>query len=110
FAGRSVLDALVDVPFALPTAVAGLALTAVYSAEGWVGQWLAPLGIRVAYAPAGVWLAMTFVGLPFVVRTVQPVLAEMDTHLEEAAAVLGAGRLQAFSRVIFPTILPAVLT
>jgi len=110
FAGRSVLDALVDVPFALPTAVAGLALTAVYSAEGWVGRWLAPLGIRVAYAPAGVWLAMTFVGLPFVVRTVQPVLAEMDTHLEEAAAVLGAGRLQAFSRVIFPTILPAVLT
>ena len=110
FAGRSLLDALVDVPFALPTAVAGLALTAVYSAEGWVGRWLAPLGIRVAYAPAGVWLAMTFVGLPFVVRTVQPVLAGMDAHLEEAASLLGAGRLQAFSRVIFPIILPALLT
>jgi len=110
FAGRSVLDALVDVPFALPTAVAGLALTAVYSADGWLGRWLAPLGIKVAYTPIGVWLAMTFVGLPFVVRTVQPVLAGIDTHLEEAAAVLGAGRMQAFARVIFPTVLPAVLT
>ena len=110
FAGRSVLDALVDVPFALPTAVAGLALTAVYSADGWLGRWLAPLGIEVAYTPIGVWLAMTFVGLPFVVRTVQPVLAGIDAHLEEAAAVLGAGRLQAFGRVIFPTVLPAVLT
>jgi len=108
FAGRSVLDALVDVPFALPTAVAGLALTAVYSADGWLGRWLAPLGIEVAYTPIGVWLAMTFVGLPFVVRTVQPVLAGIDAHLEEAAAVLGAGRLQAFGRVIFPTVLPAV--
>jgi sulfate transport system permease protein len=110
FAGRSALDALVDVPFALPTAVAGLALTAVYSADGWLGRWLAPFGIKVAYTPVGVWLAMTFVGLPFVVRTVQPVLAGVDTHLEEAAAVLGAGRLQAFRRVIFPTVLPAVLT
>jgi sulfate transport system permease protein len=110
FAGRSALDALVDVPFALPTAVAGLALTAVYSAGGWLGRWLAPLGIQVAYTPIGVWLAMTFVGLPFVVRTVQPVLAELDAHLEEAAAVLGAGRLQSFLRVIFPTVLPALLT
>lgn len=110
FAGRSVLDALVDVPFALPTAVAGLALTAVYSAEGWVGRWLAPLGIHVAYTPIGVWMAMTFVGLPFAVRTIQPVLGELEPHLEEAAAVLGANRLQAFARVIFPTILPAVLT
>jgi sulfate transport system permease protein len=110
FAGRSALDALVDVPFALPTAVAGLALTAVYSADGWLGRWLAPLGIQVAYTPLGVWLAMTFVGLPFVVRTVQPVLAEVDGHLEEAAAVLGAGRLQSFLRVILPTILPALLT
>jgi len=110
FAGRSALDALVDVPFALPTAVAGLALTAVYSADGWLGRWLAPLGIKVAYTPVGVWLAMTFVGLPFVVRTVQPVLAEIDAHLEEAAAVLGAGRLQSFLRVILPTIVPALLT
>ncbi len=97
-------------PFALPTAVAGLALTAVYSADGWLGRWLAPLGIKVAYTPVGVWLAMTFVGLPFVVRTVQPVLAGIDAHLEETAAVLGAGRVQSFLRVIFPTLLPAVLT
>jgi sulfate transport system permease protein len=110
FAGRSVLEALVDVPFALPTAVAGLALTAVYAPDGWIGRWLAPLGIKVSYTPIGVWLAMTFVGLPFAVRTVQPVLADLDTHLEEAAAVLGANRLQAFFRVIFPTVLPAVLT
>jgi sulfate/thiosulfate transport system permease protein len=110
FAGRSALDALVDVPFALPTAVAGLALTAVYSADGWVGRWLAPLGIKVVYTPIGVWLAMSFVGLPFVVRTVQPVLAGIDAHLEEAAAVLGASRLQAFGRVVMPTVLPAVLT
>ena len=110
FAGRTALDALVDVPLALPTAVAGLALTAVYSTNGWIGRWLAPFGIQVAYAPIGVWLAMTFVGLPFAVRTVQPVLAGIDAHLEEAAAVLGAGRLQSFTRVIFPTVLPAVLT
>jgi len=110
FAGRSALDALVDVPFALPTAVAGLALTAVYAPDGWIGRWLLPLGVRVSYTPIGVWLAMTFVGLPFAVRTVQPVLADLDTHLEEAAAVLGANRLQAFVRVVFPTILPAVLT
>jgi sulfate transport system permease protein len=110
FAGRSALDALVDVPFALPTAVAGLALTAVYAPDGWIGRWLAPFGVKVSYTPIGVWLAMTFVGLPFAVRTVQPVLADLDTHLEEAAAVLGANRLQAFVRVVFPTILPAVLT
>jgi sulfate/thiosulfate transport system permease protein len=110
FAGRSALDALVDVPFALPTAVAGLALTAVYAPDGWIGRWLAPLGIKVSYTPIGVWVAMTFVGLPFAVRTVQPVLADLDTHLEEAAAVLGANRVQAFLRVVFPTILPAVLT
>lgn len=110
FTGRSALDALVDVPFALPTAVAGLALTAVYAPDGWIGRWLLPFGVKVSYTPIGVWLAMTFVGLPFAVRTVQPVVADLDTHLEEAAAVLGASRLQAFVRVVFPTILPAVLT
>ena len=110
FAGKSVAEGLLLMPLVLPPTVVGYLILMAFGARGWVGRWLAPLGIRVAYAPAGVWLAMTFVGLPFVVRTVQPVLAEMDTHLEEAAAVLGAGRLQAFSRVIFPTILPAVLT
>jgi sulfate/thiosulfate transport system permease protein len=110
FPGRTLLDALVDLPFALPTAVAGLALTAVYSPSGWLGRLLAPLGIRVAYTPLGVGLAMAFVGLPFVVRTVQPVLAGLDPHLEEASAALGAGRLETFRRVIFPAVVPAVLT
>jgi sulfate transport system permease protein len=110
FPGRKLVDALVDLPFALPTAVAGLALTALYARDGWFGRYLEPLGIRVAFTPLGVGVALTFVGLPFVVRTVQPVLEGVDPHLEEAAAVLGAGRLRTFAQVIFPRILPAILT
>jgi sulfate ABC transporter permease protein CysT/sulfate ABC transporter permease protein CysW len=110
FPGRAFVDALVDLPFALPTAVAGLTLTAVYSANGWLGRFLVPLGLKVAFAPAGVVLALTFVGLPFVVRTVQPVLEDLDAELEEAAAVLGASRLQTFIRVVFPNLLPPLLT
>lgn len=110
FPGRKLVDALVDLPFALPTAVAGLALTALYARDGWFGRYLEPLGIRVAFTPLGVGVALTFVGLPFVVRTVQPVLEGVDPHLEEAAAVLGAGRLRTFAQVIFPRILPALLT
>ena len=90
FPGRKVVDALVDLPFALPTAVAGIALTAIYAKNGWFGQWLEPLGIKVAYTPLGVWVALTFIGLPFVVRTVQPVLEELEPELEEASATLGA--------------------
>lgn len=110
FMGRSVIDALVDLPFALPTAVGGIALTAIYSGKGWVGQYLDPLGIKAAWSPLGVTIALTFVGLPFVVRTVQPVLEELDIEQEEAAATLGAGRLLAFRRIILPAILPAVVT
>jgi sulfate transport system permease protein len=110
FPGKKIIDALVDLPFALPTAVAGIALTALYSTNGWIGQFLAPLGIKVAFTPLGVVVALTFIGLPFVVRTVQPVLEEAERELEEAAASLGASRLQTFARVIFPTILPALLT
>jgi len=110
FAGKRMVDALVDLPFALPTAVAGIALTAIYSAHGWVGQLLAPLSVKVAYTPIGVTIALTFVGLPFVVRTVQPVLQDMGVEFEEAAASLGAGRVQTVSRVIFPILLPALLT
>ncbi len=110
FRGRALLDACVDLPFALPTAVAGLTLTALYSEHGWIGRFLEPLGLRVAFAPAGIVLALTFVGLPFVVRAVQPVLEELDPELEEAAGVLGASRLQAFVRVVLPNLLPPLLT
>ncbi|MHB8417007.1 MAG: sulfate ABC transporter permease subunit CysT [Myxococcales bacterium] len=110
FPGRRLVDALVDLPFALPTAVAGIALTAVYAPAGWIGRELGRLGLQVAFAPAGVMVALTFVGLPFVVRTVEPVLAGLDPQAEEAAAVLGAGRWRTFARVVFPAILPALLT
>jgi sulfate transport system permease protein len=110
FPGKKIIDALVDLPFALPTAVAGIALTALYSPNGWIGRYLEPLGIKVAFTPLGVIIALTFIGLPFVVRTVQPVLEEAERELEEAAASLGANRLQTFVKVIFPTILPALLT
>jgi sulfate transport system permease protein len=110
FPGRRVVDALVDLPFALPTAVAGIALTAIYSAQGSIGSLLAPLGIKVAYTPLGVIVALVFIGLPFVVRTVQPVIEELEREIEEAAATLGASRLQTFTRVILPTLLPAILT
>ena len=110
FAGRRIIDALVDLPFALPTAVAGIALTAVYAANGWIGSLLEPLGVKVAFTPLGVLVALTFIGLPFVVRTVQPVLEDLEPELEEAAATLGASRWQTFGRVIFPAVWPALLT
>jgi sulfate transport system permease protein len=110
FPGRRLVDAVVDLPFALPTAVAGIALTAVYAETGWIGRALAPLGIKVAFTPLGVVVALTFIGLPFVVRTVQPVLQDLQPEVEEAAASLGASRWQTFRRVIFPTLRPAVLT
>ncbi len=110
FPGKKLLDAFVDLPFALPTAVAGIALTALYSGKGWIGQYVEPYGIKIAFTPTGVAVAMVFIGLPFVVRTVQPVLEEAERELEEAAASLGASRLQTFLNVIFPSILPAVLT
>jgi sulfate/thiosulfate transport system permease protein len=110
FPGKRIVDALVDLPFALPTAVAGIALTALYASNGWIGALLAPLGIKVAFTPLGVFVALTFIGLPFVVRTVQPVLEDVEAELEEAAATLGANRLQTFARVILPTLLPALLT
>jgi sulfate transport system permease protein len=105
-----VADALVDLPFALPTAVAGIALTALYAPNGWIGKWLMPLGLKVAFTPLGVVVALTFIGLPFVVRTVQPVLLDLDREVEEAAASLGATRWQNFRLVIFPSIFPALLT
>ena len=110
FPGKRIIDAMVDLPFALPTAVAGIALTALYSTNGWIGRYLEPLGIKVAFTPLGVVVALTFIGLPFVVRTVQPVLEDAERELEEAAASLGASNWQTFTRVIFPTILPALLT
>jgi sulfate transport system permease protein len=110
FPGRRVLDAIVDLPFALPTAVAGIALTAIFSQTGWVGQYLEPLGIKVAYNWIGIVIALTFIGLPFVVRTLQPVIEEIDREIEEAAATLGATRRQAITKVILPTLLPALLT
>jgi sulfate/thiosulfate transport system permease protein len=110
FWGKPVVDALVDLPFALPTAVAGIALTALYAPKGWLGAALDQLGIRVAFTPLGVVIALIFIGLPFVVRTVQPVLEEAERELEEAAASLGANRLQTFLRVILPAMLPALLT
>ena len=110
FPGRRLADAMVDLPFALPTAVAGIALTAVYAGNGWIGRYLEPLGIQVAFTPLGVVVALTFIGLPFVVRTVQPVLEDLEPELEEAAATLGANRLQTLRRVILPAVTPALLT
>ncbi|MES3013996.1 MAG: sulfate ABC transporter permease subunit CysT [Pseudomonadota bacterium] len=110
FPFKRVVDALVDLPFALPTAVAGIALTALYAANGWIGQYLAMIGIKVSYTPLGVFVALTFIGLPFVVRTVQPVLEDLQKELEEAAATLGATRAQTFTRVILPILTPALLT
>jgi sulfate/thiosulfate transport system permease protein len=108
--GKDVIDSIVDLPFALPTSVAGIALTAIYSEHGWIGRLAAPLGIRIAFTPIGVVVALAFIGLPFVVRTVQPVLDDMDQELEEAAATLGASRGQTFVRVIAPTLMPAAIT
>ncbi len=110
FPGRSVVDALVDLPFALPTAVAGITLAAIYSPNGWIGQYLEPLGIKVAFTSLGVLVAVTFIGLPFVVRTVQPVLQDLDREVEEAATTLGANRWQTFWAVIIPELWPALLT
>jgi sulfate transport system permease protein len=110
FPGRQIVDAMVDLPFALPTAVAGIALTTIYSENGWVGKFLEPHGIKIAFAPAGVVVAMVFVGLPFVVRTVQPVLLDLDRHMEEAAATLGASRLYTLRTVVLPAVTPAVTT
>jgi len=110
FPGKRLVDALVDLPFALPTAVAGIALTAVYANNGWIGSLLEPHGIKVAFTPIGVMVALTFIGLPFVVRTVQPVLEDLEAETEEAAASLGARRWQTFSKIILPAIWPALLT
>ena len=107
---RRVVDAIVDIPFALPTAVAGIALTALYAENGWIGSLFAPWGIKIAFTPVGVFIALIFVGLPFVVRTVQPVLQDLEAEIEDAAASLGASRLQTFTRIILPTILPALTT
>lgn len=110
FPGKKIIDAMVDLPFALPTAVAGIALTALYSPNGWIGRYLEAIGIKVAFTPLGVIIALTFIGLPFVVRTVQPILEDAERELEEAAASLGASYWQTFAKVIFPTVLPALLT
>lgn len=110
FPGKRIVDALVDLPFALPTAVAGISLTALLAGNGWIGQYLEPMGIKLAFNPNGVVIALIFIGLPFVVRTVQPVLEESEKELEEAAMCLGATRLQTFTKVIFPSIAPALLT
>ncbi len=110
FPGKRIVDALVDLPFALPTAVAGIALTSLYAKNGWIGQYLEPLGIHVAYTPIGITLALIFIGLPFVVRTVQPVLSDIETELEEAASALGANRWQTITKVILPILFPALLT
>ena len=110
FPGRRLLDALVDLPFALPTAVAGIALTAIYSANGWIGRIVEPMGLKIAYTPLGIVLALVFIGLPFAVRTVQPILETMGRESEEAAASLGASRFTALRRVVFPELLPGLLT
>ena len=110
FPGKKVISALVDLPFALPTAVAGIALTALYAPTGWIGQYLEPMGIKVAFTPIGITIALVFIGLPFVVRSVEPVLEDLGKEVEEAAATLGATRWQTFSRVILPAIGPALLT
>jgi sulfate transport system permease protein len=109
FPGRRMLDALIDVPFALPTAVSGIALTAIYAQNGWVGRWLQPLGIRGAFSPLGIVIALTFIGLPFIVRTVQPTVEDLDPAMEEAAALLGASRLTTLWRVILPALTPALI-
>ena len=110
FPGKRILDALIDLPFALPTAVAGIALTAIYAGNGWIGQLLEPLGIQVAYNPIGITVALIFIGLPFIVRSVEPVLADLSSEIEEAALSLGATPRQVFTRVILPAVLPALLT
>lgn len=110
FPGRRIIDAMVDLPFALPTAVAGIALTSLYAPKGWVGSLLTPLGIKVAYTPLGIVIALIFIGLPFVVRTVQPIIEEIDREVEEAAATLGASRLQTITRVLLPGLSPAIVT
>lgn len=110
FPGRRIFDALVDLPFALPTAVAGIALTALYSRQGWLGQIFYPVGIETAYSQVGIFIALTFIGLPFVVRTLQPVIEELDAEVEEAGASLGAGRSKVFWQIILPALLPALLT
>lgn len=110
FPGKRIVDALVDLPFALPTAVAGIALTSLYAPTDWIGQYLEPLGIQVAYTPIGITLALIFIGLPFVVRTVQPVLSDIESELEEAASALGANRWQTITKVILPILFPALLT
>lgn len=110
FPGRRFLDAMVDLPFALPTAVAGIALTALYAPNGWIGALLAPLGVKIAFTPLGIVVALIFIGLPFVVRTVQPVMQEIDREIEEAAATLGATRAATLARIVLPGLLPAILT
>lgn len=110
FPGKRLIDAMVDLPFALPTAVAGIALATLYAPNGWLGQWFEPLGIKIAFTPLGVVVALTFISLPFVVRTVQPVLEDLENELEEAASSLGATRWQIFRKVILPTVFPALLT
>lgn len=110
FPGRRLLDAVIDLPFALPTAVAGISLAALYAPKGWIGQLFAPLGIKIAFTPAGIVVALIFVGLPFIVRTVQPVMEELDREVEEAAATLGASRFQTLLYVVLPALVPAILT
>ena len=110
FPGRKLLDAITDLPFALPTAVAGIALTALYAPHEWIGQFFTPYGIKISFTQIGIYIALTFIGLPFVVRTVQPVILELSAEVEEAAATLGANRWQTFRRVILPTLLPSILT
>lgn len=110
FPGKRLVDAVVDLPFALPTAVSGIALVAIYSRNGWIGRYLEPMGIKAAYSPIGVTIALTFIGLPFVVRTLQPALEDLDAEVEEAAASLGATRRQTLQRIILPTVMPAMLT
>jgi sulfate/thiosulfate transport system permease protein len=110
FPAQGIIDAMVDLPFALPTSVAGITLTAIYATNGWIGRYFEAMGIRIAFTPLGIVVALTFVGLPFVVRTLQPVLEELELELEEAAATLGANRLQTFVRVTFPGLVPALLT
>jgi sulfate transport system permease protein len=110
FPGRRIVDAMVDLPFALPTAVAGIALTTLYAPNGWIGKLLTPLGIKVAYTPLGIVIALVFIGLPFVVRTVQPIMEEIDKEVEEAAATLGASRFQIITRILFPGLAPAIIT
>ncbi len=110
FPGRRAIDALVDLPFAMPTAVSGIALTAIFAKNGWIGRFLEPLGIKAAFSPLGVLIALTFIGLPFVVRTLQPALQDLETEVEEASASLGASRWQTFRRVILPALVPALLT